>query len=108
MNRVPGACRHTGKQGRRQQVDRRLAKPRGDMGVDRVLIDLAWCSYLQQPPALDDTDARRHRHRFGLIMGDIENGCAEIGLDTLQFKPHFTAQLGVQRGERFVHQIDRG
>ena len=38
----PGPARRTGKEGRRQQIDRRLAKPRGDMNVDRVLVDLAW------------------------------------------------------------------
>src|SRR6185503_21225087 len=102
-----GPARRTGKESRRQQVDRRLAKPRGDMSVDRVLVDLARRTYLQQPPALDDTDARSHGHRFGLIMGDIEDGRAEIGLDTLEFKPHFTTQLGIQRRERLVHQIDR-
>jgi hypothetical protein len=31
----------------------------------------------------------------------------EIGLDALEFKPHFTTQLGIQRRERLVHQIDR-
>ena len=92
-----GPARHTGKESRRQQVDRRLAKPRGDMSIDRVLVDLARRTYLQQPPALNDTDALSHGHRFSLIMGDIDYGRAKIGLDTLQFKPHFTAQLGIQR-----------
>src|SRR3954454_19480699 len=89
----PGAGRRAGKESRRQKVDRRLAEPCCDMRVDRVLVNLAWRTDLQQSPALDDTDARRHRHRFGLVMGDIEDGGAEIGLDALEFKPHFAAQL---------------
>ena len=105
---VLAARRHAGEQGRGQQVDRGLAEPRGDIGVDRILVDLPRRSDLHQPAGLDHADPRRHGHGFGLIVGDIEDGGAEIGLDALEFEPHLAAQLGVQRGQRLVHQIDRG
>ncbi len=39
-------------------------------------------------------------------MRDVEDGGAEIVLDVLQLQPQIGAQLGVERGERLVHQID--
>ena len=112
---VLGACangrgvgRHAGKETCRKQVYHRLAKPRGDIGVDRVLVNLARRTNLHELPCLDHADARGHGHRFGLIVGDVQDGRSEIGLDALELKAHFAAQLGVQRGERFVHEIDRG
>ena len=103
-----GSARRAGKDVRRKEVDRRLAKPCGDVGIDRVFVDLARGADLQQPSGLDHADAGSHGHRFCLIMGDIEDGGAENGLDAFKFEAHFAAQLGVQRGERLVHQIDRG
>ena len=76
------------------------------MGVDRVLIDLARRADLHQPSGLDHADTGSHGHRFGLIVGNIEDGRPEIGLDALKFKAHFAAQFGVERRERFVHEID--
>ena len=32
----------------------------------------------------------------------------KIALDMLQFQPHVGAQLGIQRRQRLVHQVDRG
>ena len=40
-------------------------------------------------------------------MGDIEDGGAELLLDALQLEAKVGAQLGVERGERLVHQVDR-
>ena len=48
------------------------------------------------------------RHRLGLVVGDIEDGRAELLLDALELEPQFGAQLGVERGQRLVHQVDRG
>src|SRR5205823_2006539 len=58
-----------GKYLRRQKVYRRLTKPCRDMGVDRVLIDLARRADLHQPSGLDLADTGSHGHRFGLIVG---------------------------------------
>jgi len=82
-----------GKYLRRQKVYRRLTKPCRDMGVDRVLIDLARRADLHQPSGLDHADTGSHGHRFGLIVGNIEDGRPEIGLDALKFKAHSPRSL---------------
>ncbi len=47
-----------------------------------------------------------HRHRLDLVMGHVEEGRAQIAVDALQLDPQVGAKLGVERGQRFVHQVD--
>jgi hypothetical protein len=70
-------------------------------------VDLARRPDLYELPCLQDADAVRHRHGFDLVVGHVEDGGTQIALDTLQLKPHLGAELGIKRGERLIHEIDR-
>ena len=82
----------------RDQVDARLAEPRGDIDAARAFEDFARRSDLDQPALVQDADAVRHRHRFDLVMGDVEDGGAEILLDVLQLQA--ACRRGAWRRER--------
>ena len=92
---------------RRNEVDRRRAEPARDIGAVRPLIDLARRAELNQNALAHDADAVGHRHRLDLVVRDVEHGGAQLALDALELEPQFGAQLGVERRQRLVHQIDR-
>ncbi len=48
-----------------------------------------------------------HAHRLALVVGDIDHGDAELLLQRPDFAAHLGAQLGVEIGQRLVHQTDR-
>ena len=56
---------------------------------------------------IQDADAVGHGHGLDLVVGDIQQRGAEFLLDALQLDAHLAAQLGVERGQWLVHQIDR-
>ena len=97
---------HIGKHAPRQEIDPRLAQPGGDMDIGRVVVDLPGRIDLHQMALLDDADARRHGHGLDLVMGHIEDGGAHVLLDALQLEAKLGAQLGVEGGQRLVHQED--
>ena len=45
-------------------------------------------------------------HRLRLVVRDVHRGDREVGLELGDVRPHLDAQLGVQVGERLVHQED--
>ena len=45
-----------------------------------------------------------HRHRFGLIMGDIDHGDADLAMDAFELDLHLLAQILVERAQRLVEQ----
>src|SRR5215472_2500844 len=65
---------------------------------------------LQGGTDLLDPAARHHRHavahgkRLLLVVGDVDEGDANLFLDLLQLDLHLLAQLEVQRSERLVEQ----
>ena len=68
-------------------------------------IDLMRRAVLLQPSAVHDGDLVGQRERFGLIVGDIDEGDAGAALeDCLSSRAHALAQLGVEVGERLVEQ----
>ena len=48
--------------------------------------------------------AVRHGQRFGLVVGDVHHGDAQVFVNVLDFQLHMLAQLFIQRAQRFVHQ----
>ena len=101
--RRPGAER-----GARHEVDPRRAEARRDRAGLRVLVDLARAADLRQVAVVEHADPRRQGQRLGLVVGDVEHGRAEVLLDPLQLEAQVVAQLGVERGQRLVHQRHRG
>ena len=55
-------------------------------------------------PPVDDDDPVGHGHGLGLVVGYVDHGDAQLGLDLLDLKAHGFAQLGVQVGKRLVQQ----
>ena len=61
-------------------------------------------------PSLQDAAAHHHCHavrhgeRFGLIVGDIDEGGLQATVQFGDFRAHVDAQGGVEVGERLIHQ----
>ncbi len=91
-----GTTRRRGEDIRRQEIDARLAKPGGGIDADRVLVDLARRAELHQLAVMQHADMGRHGHRLDLIMRDIEQRRAGIGLDALQLDAKIGSQLGIE------------
>ena len=49
-----------------------------------------------------------HAHGLGLIVGHIDHREAQTLLQLAQLGAHFLAQLGIEIGQRLVHQADPG
>ena len=98
--------RRAGQEIGRDQIDARRSESGSDIEIIWAFVDLARRSELNQASVPDHADAARHRHGFNLIVCDVEDGRAEIELDALDLKPQFGAKLGVERGQRLVHQVD--
>ncbi len=61
-----------------------------------------------QATGLDHGDAVAHRHRLGLIVGDVDGGDVDAALDAKDLSAHLDAELRVEIRERLIHQEDRG
>ena len=48
-----------------------------------------------------------HAHGLGLVVRHVHHGDAQVLLQRADLAAHVVAQLGVQVGQRFVHQADR-
>ena len=81
-----------------------LADEIGDEAVGRRVIDLAGAADLHDAAAAHDADGVAHRQRLFLVVGDQDEGDADLALQVLQLDLHVAAQLAVERGQRLVEQ----
>ena len=72
-----------------------------------MLVDLARAPDLLHPAAVHHGDPVGHRERLLLVVRDVDERRAELGLDPLQLELHLLAQLDVERAQRLVEQ-ERG
>ena len=80
----------------------------GDEPVDRgVVEDLRRADLLEQA-FVHDGDPLAHRHRLDLVVGDVDDGRLEPLVESRDLGARLDAQLGVEVGERLVHQEHRG
>jgi NAD(P)-dependent dehydrogenase (short-subunit alcohol dehydrogenase family) len=70
------------------------------------VVDFERRADLLDPAAVEDDEAIGQRHRFQLVVGDVERGGAEAALQALDLAAHGDAQLGVEVGQRLVEQED--
>ena len=87
-----------------QEVHRRRADEIGDEHRSRAVVD-----FLRRAELLDDAVAHHrdlvgHRHRFHLVVGDVDGGRVDPVVQFAQLVHHQVAELGVERAERLVHQ----
>ena len=59
---------------------------------------------LLQYTVIDETDLGGEGHGFHLVVGNIDESRAGFDMQTLQLIAHFQAQLGIQVGERLIHE----
>ena len=70
-------------------------------------IELGWRRVLLDPAVAQQHDLVGHAHRLGLVVRDVEHRDAETPLQREDLAPHLGAKLGVEIGERLVHQAHR-
>ncbi len=84
------------------QVD--VADEVGDEAGRRRLVDLGRRADLQEAALAHHGDARGHRHRLFLVVGDHHAGDADVVDDVGELDLRFLAQLLVERAERLVEE----
>ena len=90
------------------EVHRRAADEAGDEAVDRGVVEGLRGADLLEDALVHDRDPRAHRHRLDLVVGDVDDGRLEPLVEAGDLGAGLDAQLGVEVGERLVHQEDRG
>src|SRR5581483_11229124 len=78
----------------------------GHKEVGRVIVQLLRRAKLLDETAVQYSDARSHRHRFGLIVRHVDEGGLHALVNLGDFGARLHAQLGVQVGEWLVQQED--
>ncbi len=79
----------------------------GDVAIGGAGEQLAGCADLTDDAVAQDDDAVGEGERLFLVVGDVDGGGAERGVDAADLGPHLEAELGVEVGERLVHQHER-
>ena len=87
-----------------EQVHRRRADEAGHEEVQRVVVQPLRLLHLLEHALADDGHPVAHRHRFGLVVRDVDRRDLEVVLDAGDLRSHLHAQLRVEVRERFVHQ----
>src|ERR1044072_164229 len=72
------------------------------------LIELDRRADLLDPAIVEHGDPVAHTQRLVLVVGDVDEGQADLGLNRLQLGLHLLAQLQVERTERLVEQQHPG
>ena len=80
----------------------------GDEARARPFIDVGRRPDLDDLAVVENGDAIGHRQRFALVVGDEDEGDAELLLQRLQLLLHLLAELEVERAERLVEQQHLG
>jgi hypothetical protein len=85
-------------------VHGRRADEPGHEQVGGSVVHLLRGVHLLQDAAVHHGHPVAHRHRLGLVMGDVDHGHAQVALDPGDLGAHLHAQLGIQVRQRLVHQ----
>ena len=70
----------------------------------RELVHVRRRAELLDPARVHHRDRVGHRHGLLLVVRDVHEGDADLGLDPLELDLHLPAQLEVERAERLVEQ----
>ena len=92
---------------RRQDAHRRRADEARGERRRRSRVKRVGRRRLLDPAVAHENDLVSHAHGFALVVGDIDHGDAELLLQRADFAAHLGAQLGVEIGQRLVHQTHR-
>jgi hypothetical protein len=89
------------------EVHGRRADEGGDEQVGRAVEELLRRVALLQHAVAQDGDPRAERHRLDLVVGDVDRRDPQALVQLGQLRAHRDAQLGVEVGQRLVHQERR-
>ncbi len=92
---------------RRHEVHRRRADEAGHEQVDRLVVEVHRAAHLLQLARPHHCHPVAQRHGLGLVVGHVYRRGAEPLLDARDLGAHLHAQLGVEVGERLVHEEGR-
>ena len=73
-----------------------------------MLVDLGRRADLLDAAVVEHRDAVAHGQRLLLVVGDEDEGDADLALDRLELDLHLLAELEVERAERLVEQQHPG
>ena len=85
-----------------------LAQEGRGVGSARCGVDRARAAALLHLAVAKQNYAIGDGQRLALVVGDEDEGDADFALQQLQLALHFQAQVGVERGERFIEQQQTG
>ena len=88
----------------REEVHGRRADEPSHEEVLRVLVELLRRRDLLQDAGAHDRDAMPEGHGLGLVVGHVDGGRVQALLQARDGGAHLDAQLGVEVGERLVHE----
>ncbi len=92
--------------GARQQV--RLPDELRDERRTRPPVHLGGRAELDDAAAIHHGQPVAHGERFLLVVGDIDEGGAELAVQRLELELHRLAELEIERAERLIEQQDLG
>ncbi len=73
-----------------------------------VLVELAGCAHLLDHAVVHHRDGVGHGHGLLLVVGDVHERDADLGLDPLELDLHLAPELEVEGPERLVEQQHAG
>ncbi len=91
---------------RRHQVHLRGPDEAGDEQVHGTVVEAERCVDLLEVPVLHHRDPVPHRHRLDLVVGHVDGGDAEVGLQLGDVRAGRHAHLRVEVRQRLVHAED--
>ena len=89
-----------------EEVHLRRADEAGDEEVRRMVEDLLRRADLLDEAVAHDDDAVAERHGLDLVVRDVDEGGVDLLAQLDDLSAHLVTQLGVEVGQRLVHQED--
>ena len=86
------------------EVHRWATQKTGHELIRRPIVDIRRRLVLEKPASIDHGNAIGERHRFGLVVGDVERQDIEFLLQMFQLESRFHPQLRVEIRKRLVHE----
>jgi hypothetical protein len=89
-----------------KDIHRRRAHEGGDKDIGWRIINFVRGANLLDFALIHHHDPAGHRHRFGLIVGDINHRVAQFFMEADEFAPHLNPEFGIEVRERLIEQED--
>ena len=86
------------------EIRLRIADEIRNLEADWVGVNMDRGIDLFQNTIEENRDLCTHRQRFCLVMGNVNNSCAQILVQAFDFRAHVHPQFRIQIGKRFIEQ----